>query len=299
MDGPYPPKSYYITTGHNGETCGSVFWIWINHRLMQLYPGEEKYAGEIEEAVVNIMLACRTEGGHTRYHNRLQGRKEEGLNQNTCCEVSSTNLISSLPEYIYMTAPGMVYVNLFFDSALDHGGFRLRLETDFPRSGGVRLRIQSPGDYEIRVRIPAWVPGDLPLLVNGKEALRARGGTYAALRRSWQEGDGISFDLPFTLRAAEYSGFDQSESGKSRYALYCGPVLLALTGNCSAHAALAERDIPSLAFPPEELEQHLIPRGKLEFAVKDNPACRLIPYYAVKDEAFTCFPVMGPLSGGF
>jgi DUF1680 family protein len=286
-DGPYPPKSYYITTGHNGETCGSVFWIWINHRLMQLYPGEEKYAGEIEEAVVNIMLACRTEKGHTRYHNRLHGKKEEGLNQNTCCEVSSTGLISSLPEYIYMIGQGTVYVNLFLNSELDHGGFKLRLETDFPRNGAVRIRIQSGGDYEIRIRIPAWAGGELPLLVNGKETLMVAGGAYAALRRPWQEGDTVSLDLPFTLRAAEYTGFDQSEDNSRRYALYCGPVLLALTGN------FAETKTPCLAFSPEELEQNLIPQGELEFVVKDNPAYRLIPYYAVQDEVFTCFPLMG------
>jgi hypothetical protein len=66
-----------------------------------------------------------------------------------------------------------------------------------------------------------------------------------------------------------------------------GPVLLALTGG------FAETEIPRLTFSPEELEGNLIPRGELEFAVKDNPAYRIIPYYAVRDEVFTCFPVMG------
>jgi DUF1680 family protein len=286
-EGPYPPKSYYITTGHNGETCGSVFWIWINHRLMQIYPGEEKYAGEIEEAIVNVILACRTEAGHTRYHNRLHGKKEEGLNQNTCCEVSSTNLISSLPEYIYMTGDDGVYVNLFLNSELDHEGFHLRLETDFPKSGAIKIVILSGGEYTLRIRIPAWVRRELPLLVNGKEALSAKGGVYAALHRSWQEGDTIGFTLPFILRAAEYTGFDQSEDNKSRYALYCGPVLLALTGN------FTETEIPHLAFSPEALEQNLIPQGNLRFKVKDHDIYRFIPYYAVQDEVFTCFPILG------
>ncbi|MDR1949028.1 MAG: glycoside hydrolase family 127 protein [Spirochaetaceae bacterium] len=285
--GPYPPKSYYLSTGHNGETCGSVFWIWINHRLMQLYPGEEKYAGEIEEAVVNIMLACRTEKGHTRYHNRLQGTKEKGLNQNTCCEVSSTNLISSLPEYIYMTDERGVYINLFFGSELDRDGFRLRMETDFPAGGAVKIHILGGGEYDLRIRVPAWVPGELPFLVNGEAAAKAGGGRRANLRRSWKEGDAVSFTLPFTLRAAEYTGFDQSEDNKRRYALYCGPVLLALTGDFS------ETEIPRLMFSPEKLETNLKPLGDLRFGVKDNSACRFIPYYAVQDEVFTCFPIMG------
>ena len=36
--GPYPYGSLYITTGHVGETCGSVFWIFINQHLLQLFP---------------------------------------------------------------------------------------------------------------------------------------------------------------------------------------------------------------------------------------------------------------------
>lgn len=76
--GPYPYGSLYITTGHVGETCGSVFWIFINQHLLQLFPDEEKYAFEIEQSLYNVLAACRTPENRCRYHNKMHGKKEKG-----------------------------------------------------------------------------------------------------------------------------------------------------------------------------------------------------------------------------
>jgi len=86
--GPYPPKSYKLTSGCTGETCGSVFWVNINSRLMQLYPAEEKYATEIEKSIYNVMLACQDPNGYIRYHNRLDKAKDGPQCHGTCCETS-------------------------------------------------------------------------------------------------------------------------------------------------------------------------------------------------------------------
>jgi DUF1680 family protein len=290
MDGPYPPQSYYLTTGHNGETCGSVFWIWINHRLMQLFPEEEKYAGEIEEALINIMLACRTEKGHTRYHNRLHGKKEGGMNQNSCCEVSSTGMISSIPEYIYMINEKGVYINQFFHSELNSGGYHLRMDTGFPIRGEVAITLlggQREDAWDLHIRVPAWIAGELSILVNGEKAVTEHAGSYACIRRVWKEGDTVTADLPFTLRTLEYLGFDQSEDNRRRYALFCGPVLLSLVGDFS------EKEIPALPFGADELADKLIPQGDLKFGIAGHPGFHFIPYYAVNDEVFTCFPIIG------
>jgi DUF1680 family protein len=286
--GPYPPKSYYITTGHNGETCGSVFWIWVNHRLMQLYPGEEQYAAEIEEAIVNIILACRTKEGHTRYHNRLHGKKEPGLNQNTCCEVSSTNLISSLPEYIYMTGAQGLYINLYLHSELNRDGYRIRIETDFPRGGAVAIKflsVENEGEFDLHLRIPGWAR-QADICVTGGDTVKGLPGSYCRIRRAWKKGDTVRFTLPFTTRTVEYSGFDQAKNSLRRYALFHGPLLMALTGD------FAETDLPCLSMNPEEPERSLIPRGGLRFAIEGRPAWYFMPYYEVDDEVFTCFPVM-------
>jgi DUF1680 family protein len=285
-DGPYPPKSYYLTSGHNGETCGSVFWIWINQRLMQLGT-EEKYAAEIEEAIVNVILACRDEKGHTRYHNRLHGKKEPGLNQNTCCEVSSTGLISSLPEYIFMDDDSGIYVNLFFSAEFEGKGRKLKLSSAFPLDGKVAIEILSEGKFDLRVRIPVWA-GDIPLLLNGEAAQNGKQGTYVSIERVWKKGDTISFNLPYKFRAVEYTGFDAAPNGR-RYGLFYGPVLLALTGD------FEEKDIPVIQLEPSDPGKKLSlePDKDLHFKIRDLEGYQFIPYYQINTETFTCFPVYG------
>jgi DUF1680 family protein len=189
-----------------------------------------------------------------------------------------------------MTDNTGVYVNQFFNSRLDLEGYKLHLETNFPLDGSVKITIlgdQGGREYDLRIRIPQWVPGAVPLLLNGKDAGEGRAGSYFTLRRSWREGDTITFTLPFILRPEEYTGFDQDNRNRRRYALQYGPILLALTGNFS------EKEIPQLSFPIEDLEKNLIPQGNLRFDVKAHKGYRYIPYYEVQDEVFTCFPIIG------
>jgi hypothetical protein len=105
--GGYLPDSFYIHTDgehHTGETCGSVFWADINHRLLQLFPGEAKYADQIEQAVFNVVLADQAPDGRIRYHARLDKKKEDPHAVNTCCEVMGSPFIASLPRYMYSIA---------------------------------------------------------------------------------------------------------------------------------------------------------------------------------------------------
>jgi DUF1680 family protein len=285
--GPYPPKSYYLTTGHNGETCGSVFWIWINHRLMQLFPQEDCYCAEIEEAIINIMLACRTGKGHTRYHNRLHGKKEEGLNQNSCCEVSSTNLISDIPEYIYSAGKEGVYINQYFSSEYSGKDIQFKLETRFPLDGEVKILVTGEQEKHtaLNLRIPLWAAETVNISVNGAKEETGNPGSFITLNRTWKKGDTITFNLPYALKAVPYTGFDQAETGE-RYCLFYGPVLLALKGSFD------EKDIPRIALDPRDPGKGLESRGDIRFGLKDKTGWEFIPYYAVQDEVFTCFPIM-------
>jgi hypothetical protein len=51
------------------------------------------------------------------------------------------------------------------------------------------------------VRIPAWATPDPVLSVNGKRTSDpAQPGTFAAIRRTWKDGDRIELELPMPLR---------------------------------------------------------------------------------------------------
>ena len=194
--GPYPYKSYYISTGHNGETCGSVFWIWVNSRLMQLAPSEEKYASEIEQSIFNIIGSCRDSLGNTRYHNRMQGIKEEGTCINTCCEVSSTMLISELPKYIYMEDELGVWLNLFVSSTIKTRKLRLETKTDFPYDCHVTIQVKEADEDEgcahISIRIPSWAAGGTEIFINGESVCIGAPGSYVRLDRDWKCGDTVT-----------------------------------------------------------------------------------------------------------
>lgn len=287
--GPYPYKSYYITTGHTGETCVSVFWIWINGRLAQLYPSEEKYAAEMEKTLFNAILSCRDAAGNTRYHNRLQKVKDRGTRANTCCEVTSTMLISELPKYIYTEDEKGVWINLFVPSEIRTGGLCLETETQFPNGCDVTLRVkEAHGNASIRVRIPSWAAGGTEIFVNGKLAATGVPGTYAELEREWKSGDTVRFTHRMELKAVKYDGRDAAPNGHERYAMMYGPILLAVTGG------FGDGGIPEIRCSPENLPSRLVPeeRGELHFRVEGQPELRCMPYYEIENEIFCCYPTV-------
>ncbi|MCX6895465.1 MAG: glycoside hydrolase family 127 protein, partial [Verrucomicrobia bacterium] len=50
----YPPHSNFLHL-HTGELCGSVFWARFSQRFHLLYPDQEKYVGEIEKSIYNVI----------------------------------------------------------------------------------------------------------------------------------------------------------------------------------------------------------------------------------------------------
>jgi hypothetical protein len=289
--GPYPPGTYYVTTGHTGETCGSVFWGWINQRLMQIYPNEEKYIAQIEELIYNTLVNCRDEKGFTRYHIRLHGKKDGAVNENSCCQVSSTIAISSIPQYIYLTDIDGVFVNLFIPSVFDSDFGKLFMETDFPQSGKVSITVEPRQEGErftISVRVPGWASGAVTALVNGKAAGSACSGERIVLNRAWKKGDVVSLVIPFGFSPVQYTGTDQAEGNLSRYTLLYGPILMALDGG-----GADDKNIPRLKTTPEKLIASLKPvQGKaLHFPVPGTDYT-ILPYWDARETGFTCVPII-------
>jgi hypothetical protein len=295
--GTFPPGSYYLNhagavretdkgKAHTGETCGSIFWADINHRLLQFFPEEPKYADEIEQALFNVMLAAQDEKGNFRYHNQLVGRKANATFENTCCEVMGQPFIGSLPQYLYSVAADGVYVNLYAPSEITTKTLTLKTTTDFPVNGKVEIKVEGTG--KLRVRIPGWVTSDpagsgagVPVSVNGKAVATGKPGSYVTLDRTWKKGDTVSFELPMKLRTELYAGADQSRDYE-RYALLYGPVLMALVG-------ADDLDIPAKDLPGKLKPVDCKP---LHFSVAGKDGVLYQPYWQIQTETFTCFPTL-------
>jgi hypothetical protein len=286
--GAYPPDSYYLRVDHQhhtGETCGSVFWADINHRLLQLFPHDARYADEIEQVVYNVILANQDARGHIRYHARLQGRKEEARSINTCCEVFGTPFIARLPQYLYSLADDGLYVNLFAPSSIawTQAGapVSLRCATEFPFRPEVELRVEAatPAAWRLRLRVPTWAGAAMPCRVNGEPAGAGEPGAFLVLDRVWRTGDTVTFALPPAWRTVRYRGVDE-DAKHPRYALMKGPVLMALTG------------ADDLALTPDDLLDRLREDAPLQARIEGIENARYQPYWTIQDVTFTCFPTL-------
>lgn len=291
-----PPKSHSLYRPM-GETCGSAFWMLLNQRFHLLSPEEETYVAEIEKSIYNVLLANQVGSKGIRYHSMLVGKKEPAQSVNSCCEVVGTRLLSSLPEFIYSIAPDGLYVNLFEPSAInwEHQGKSLRLEmhTSFPKSPQVRLQVTTDGPVQakIRVRTPSWAAGPMEIEVNGERAATGMPGSYVTLERKWRQGDAISFVLPMALRMTPYIGVDQI-AGHQRFALEYGPLLMAVVNGADGTLLLNSDEDPSNLLKQFSAMKDEPLHFKTSSGLGWMPGFKIIPYFEVADEPFSCFPVV-------
>jgi hypothetical protein len=95
----------------------------------------------------------------------------------------------------------------------------------------------------------------------------------------------IEFTLPASIRVRAYNGADQI-AGKARYSIEYGPILLAAVGATKVDLAVEK------GHGAEALASYLEPvaGSPLHFTVRDNPGQKLIPYWQISTEEFTCYP---------
>jgi len=276
-----------------GELCGNSFWVFMSQRFQQLYPDDERYATEIEKSIYNVAMANQDGGSGLRYHAHMEGTKEKSTHINTCCEGQGTRLLGSIPEHIYSIAPDGLYVHLFEPSTIawQHNGHPLELAVDtrFPFENAVHCTVKSgaPTKANLRIRVPSWAVGEMHITVNGKPAGSGKPGSYVALNRQWSTGDTIDFTLPAEVRVKKYTGVDQI-AGKTRYSIEYGPVLLAAVGSSKVDLTLDS------GHSAEHLAAHLqaVDDKPLHYTVRGNAGLKLVPYWQLADEQFTCYPAI-------
>jgi len=204
------------------ETCaniGNAMWNW---RMLGL-TGDARYADVMERVLYNSMLsAVSADGTRFSYCNPLAWAGEDAgptrhhtaarwsVHSCYCCPPQVARTIAGLHAWAYGVSDDAVWVHLYGGSRLSTrlpGGAPVALaqETDYPWAGGVRITVeQAPArPLALMLRIPGWA-GKAAIKVNGKDAaVAAAPGSYAALRRTWTEGDVIELDLPLEVRLLE------------------------------------------------------------------------------------------------
>ena len=215
---------------HYQETCVTVTWLKLTGQLLRL-TGEAKYADEAERTYYNALLSATSGHGASwaKYTplngQRLAGSEQCGMGLN-CCEASGPRGLFNIPLQMVTAKKESIQVNYFAD-----GSFKLKARgsdvtliqhTAYPKSGSIKmeLSLSKPAEMEVAIRIPGWSK-NTKLSVNGEVVENVQPGTYARIKRSWQNGDKISLELDMRGRVME------SLTPAHSIAIMRGPIVLA------------------------------------------------------------------------
>jgi len=143
-----------------------------------------------------------------------------------CCTGTGMENHVRYGEAIYFHGEDSLYVNLWIPSELswEESGVAVRQETAFPETGETRLRFscRKPVELTLFLRSPGWAAGLPTAQVNGEKcAHSAHPGGYAAIRRTWHDGDVVNYTIPMALR------LEAMPDNPDRAAVLYGPLVLA------------------------------------------------------------------------
>lgn len=155
-----------------------------------------------------------------------------------CCTGSGVESHAKYGRNIYFHGDDELYVSQFIASEVkwDEKRVSVKQNTNFPEEEGTRLRIEcpEPTPFTLRIRVPDWAGDGAAIAVNGDASSRnVEPGSYAAVERTWRDGDHVTVRLPMGLHAVSLPQED------NRVAVMYGPLVLA--GKLSAEGLSQEK----------------------------------------------------------
>ena len=292
------------------ESCNSYNMLKLTEHLFAARP-DARVMDYYERTLYNHILATVRphQDGFVYYTSMSPGSYRSystDFNDFWCCVGTGMENHARYGHAVYAhEGDGKLLVNLFIASTLDWSGTGLKLEqkTAFPEEPGSTLvfHTSSPKPLEVDVRYPAWVaPGALKLTVNGRpQAVTAQPGEYAAIARTWKDGDTLRIETPMTLHT------EMLPHSADYVAILDGPLVLA--GKLGLEG-LTDRDFvnqrmdagkrlpqpPVIMRPVDEIVAHIQPVDgqPLTFRSVDliKPRdVRFVPFYKLYNERYTVY----------
>lgn len=188
--------------------CGSYAHFKITRYLLQVEK-DPRYGDSMERVLYNTILGAKPilPDGTTFYYSdyATSGKKVYYRDKWPCCSGTFPQVTADYHISTYLRGADGVYVNLFTPSTLKwtSGSTRCSLtqDTKYPFSNTVQMRVNmnQPAEYAIYIRIPQWTKNPI-LAVNGRKGSEpVQPGTFAAIRRTWKDGDLVELELPMSL----------------------------------------------------------------------------------------------------
>ncbi|KAI1778013.1 DUF1680-domain-containing protein [Hypoxylon cercidicola] len=217
------------------ETCTTYNLLKLARNLF-LHEHNATYMDNYERGLFNQIAASRADTDSsndpllTYFQPLSPGSNRDYGNTGTCCGGTGQESHTKYQETVYLHSAdaSTLYVNLYIPSTLnwEDKGFVIEQETTFPRGDTAKFTVNGEGPLDIKLRVPAWVRKGFQVTVNG-EALSgkaAQPGTYLTLSRTWQAGDVVEVQMPFSIRIERTLDRPDTQN------IMWGPVVLQLLG---------------------------------------------------------------------
>ncbi len=270
--------------------CGAYGHFKITRYLLRVTK-DAHFGDSMERVLYNTILgafpiqADGTSFYYADYNNT--GKKVYYKDKWPCCSGTFPQLAADYHISTYLRSSDGVYVNLFTPSAVnwtDGGGkYGLTQQTKYPLDNKVQINVAGtrPADYAVYVRIPGWTTSDAVLSVNGNRVSQpVQPGTFAAIRRTWKDGDRVELELPMPLRLEAVDA-----NHPTLVALVRGPLVLFAVADVQPGFDKAELLRARLANNTS---------GDSIATSKDGKTVSMRPFMSIKDETYSTYV---PLKG--
>jgi DUF1680 family protein len=262
--------------------CGSYAHFKLTRYLLRV-TRESRYGDSMERVMYNTVLGAKPlmPDGQTFYYSdyNFQGSKVYRDDQHwACCSGTLPQVAADYRINTYFRDPQGIWVNLYIPSTLrwkqNGADVTLAQEGLYPFDSLVQFTVKTAQsrDFNLNFRIPAWAKR-ASISVNGRlvEA-DVIPGTFAAIHRTWNDGDSIEVGLPMTTRLESVD-----PQHPQTVALLFGPlVLFAIT---DSQPSVARSDL---------LAAKRLNRRTWQVKTAGGPM-RLLPFTDIGDEQYSTY----------
>jgi uncharacterized protein len=264
--------------------CGAYGHFKITRYLLRV-TGESRYGDSMEQVLYNTVLGASPlkPDGTSFYYADYNDDATKVYYQTKwpCCSGTFPQITADYGISSYFRSPRGLYVNLYVPSTVTwkQNGARCTVtqKTQYPATPETSLQvaIDRPEQFTIYLRIPGWAGGNTSVTVNGKPFSTAlEAGNWAAINRTWQQGDRIelSLDMPLQLVPVDPQHPDM-------LALVHGPVAL---------FAVDPKSVKLTRTQMLGARQRSTGSAEWEIAT-DQGALVLIPFTAITDQRYRLY----------
>ncbi|KAK8058475.1 Secreted protein [Apiospora phragmitis] len=214
----------HAIAGNGAETCTTYNMLKLARNLF-MHEHNATYMDNYERGLFNMITGSRADTASTAdpqltyFQPLTPGSTRDYGNTGTCCGGTGMESHTKYQETVYLrSADGSaLWVNLYVPSMLswEEKGFE------------TKLTITGQGPLDIKLRVPAWAQRGVKVAVNGEEenGQVPKPGTYLTLSRTWQTGDTVEMQMPFSIR------IERALDRPDTQAIMWGPALLQTVGS--------------------------------------------------------------------